>query len=136
MSIKPRFSHEIITQKKDIEIRRKIGKDFLTENIVFIYSSSPEKKIIGSFQISSIFEFDLHEVTDELLLRSCLSRNEMLDYIKNDKAYAIKIKNIQLVNPISLETLKNKLLNFRPPQSYMYIDTHLLNIISNQSKEE
>lgn len=136
MSIKPRFSHEIITQKKDIEIRRKIGKDFLTENIVFIYSSSPEKKIIGSFQISSIFEFDLHEVTDELLLRSCLSRNEMLDYIKNDKAHAIKIKNIQLVNPISLETLKNKLLNFRPPQSYMYIDTHLLNIISNQSKEE
>ncbi|ENQ6443159.1 hypothetical protein ACEPNH_003560 [Citrobacter freundii] len=136
MSIKPRFSHEIITQKKDIEIRKKIGKEFLAGNNVFIYSTSPEKKIIGSFQIDSIFEFDMYEVTDELLLRSCLSRNEMLNYIKNDKAYAIKIKNIQVISPISLETLRNKLLNFRPPQSYMYINTHLLNIISNQSKEE
>lgn len=60
----------------------------------------------------------------------------MLNYIKNDKAYAIKIKNIQAIRPISLEILRNKLLNFRPPQSYMYINTHLLNIISNQSKEE
>lgn len=136
MSIKPRFSHQIITQKKDIEIRKKIGKEFLAGNNVFIYSTSPEKKIIGSFQIDSIFEFDMYEVTAELLLRSCLSRNEMLNYIKNDKAYAIKIKNIQAIRPISLEILRNKLLNFRPPQSYMYINTHLLNIISNQSKEE
>ncbi|MBW7639066.1 hypothetical protein [Citrobacter portucalensis] len=136
MSIKPRFSHQIITQKKDIEIRKKIGKEFLAGNNVFIYSTSPEKKIIGSFQIDSIFEFDMYEVTAELLLRSCLSRNEMLNYIKNDKAYAIKIKNIQVILPISLEILRNKLLNFRPPQSYMYINTHLLNIISNQSKEE
>lgn len=135
MSIKPRFSHEIITQKKDIEIRKKIGKEFLPGNNVFIYSTSPEKKIIGLFQIDSILEFDMYEVTDELLLRSCLSRNEMLNYIKTDKAYAIKIKNVQLINPLSLEKLRNKLLNFTPPQSYMYINTHLLNIISNQSKE-
>lgn len=59
----------------------------------------------------------------------------MLNYIKTDKAYAIKIKNVQLINPLSLEKLRNKLLNFTPPQSYMYINTHLLNIISNQSKE-
>lgn len=129
MSIKPKYSHKIITQKKTIEIRKKIGIKFKIDEYIYIYSSAPDKKIVGYFQIDSIIEFDKDKITNELLLESCLSKNEMLNYIKDDKAYGIKIKNIYLSKTISLQEIRNVFRNFNPPQSFRYIQADMLDYL-------
>lgn len=122
MSIKPLYSHQIITQKKTIEIRKKIGTKFSKNEDVYIYSSFPDQKIIGKFQIESLIHFDKNEITEDLLSQSCLTKEEMLNYIQDKKAFSIKIKNVILLHPLSLNEIKSELVNFRPPQSYRYLD--------------
>ncbi|EMM1341387.1 hypothetical protein [Enterobacter roggenkampii] len=134
MSIKPRYSHEIITQNKKIEIRKKIGKYFTPNSYIFIYSSSPEKKIIGFFQIDAIIRFDKDSIDDNLLLKSCLTKKEMIDYIENEKAFGIKIKNVNVIQPITLDEMKTLFKDFTPPQSFRYIDPNMLVFLKKRLK--
>ena len=54
LSIKPEYAKAIMSGKKRVEFRRKIFKRPV--NKVYVYSSSPVKKIIGFFIIDSIIE--------------------------------------------------------------------------------
>ncbi len=55
LSIKPKYVNEIINGNKRYEFRKVI---FRNRNVttVYIYSSSPEKQIVGSFEIGDIIE--------------------------------------------------------------------------------
>ncbi|UWX93463.1 hypothetical protein N2K86_00430 [Enterobacter mori] len=134
MSIKPRYSHEIIAQNKTIEIRKKIGKYFMPNSYIFIYSSSPEKKIIGFFQIDSIIRIDKDSFDDNLLMKSCLTKKEMIEYIENQKAFGIKIKNVNVIQPITLDEMKILFKDFTPPQSFRYIDPNMLVFLKTKLK--
>ncbi len=105
-----------------MEIRKKIGNKFLKNEYVYIYSSYPDQKIIGKFQIDSLIEFDKTQITEDILLQSCLTKEEIFSYIKDKKAYGIKIKNVTSLRPLSLIEIKSELVTFTPPQSYRYID--------------
>jgi predicted transcriptional regulator len=132
MSIKPRYSHKIITQNKTIEIRKKIGKYFNQNEYVFIYSSHPDKKIIGFFQIDSIISFDNNHIDDDILVKSCLTKDELLGYINNKTGYGIKIKNVKNIQPITLHELKYNFKDFTPPQSFRYIDSSMLDFLKKR----
>lgn len=56
LSIKPEFTHKIFDGTKKYEFRKKVFKD---ENIrkVIVYASSPEKKVLGEFDIDRILVF-------------------------------------------------------------------------------
>ncbi|WNJ79720.1 ASCH domain-containing protein [Cedecea neteri] len=131
LSIRPKYSELIISQKKTIEIRKKIGRNFNENEWVYIYSSSPKKSIVGKFQIEKIQSFSMNSLSQDLLDSSCLSRDEMYEYVGDKIAFAIFIKNIEVVNNISLERLRTSLPSFYPPQSFCYASEAFLRFIED-----
>lgn len=119
LSIKPKFAEAIIDGRKRYEFRKIkfANKDI---NWVYIYSTSPVKKIIGIFKISSIIEDSPSALWDRLKDHAGISEEEFFNYFRdNEKGFALEIKDVQkFENPIDPKTL---IPNFVPPQSFHYI---------------
>lgn len=119
LSIKPMYVDEILAGKKIFEFRKSIfKKKDISE--VFIYSSSPVKKIVASFEIARIIADSPQKLWDKCQKYGGISENDFFDYFKNsDIGYAIEITNLnKFSEPINPYKIKK---DFRPPQSYCYL---------------
>ena len=119
MSIKPKYVKSILDGTKKFEFRKKIFKRTDIDEII-IYSSSPEKKIVGVFKIGRILEDTPENLWDLCKDNSGISKEDFFKYFKNYfRGYAIEIKNLKIfskkINPYEM------IQGFRPPQSYCYI---------------
>ena len=119
LSIKPVYVDEILTGRKTFEFRKSI---FKKEGIakVFIYSSSPVKKIVASFEIARIIANSPQKLWEKCQKYGGISENDFFDYFKNSEiGYAIEIANLKkFPEPINPYKIKK---DFRPPQSYRYL---------------
>jgi type I restriction enzyme S subunit len=119
LSIKPKFAEAIIDGRKRYEFRKSkfANKDI---NRVYIYATSPIKKIIGIFKISNIIEESPSALWDLLKDHAGISEEEFFNYFGNKgTGFAIEIKSVEkFENPIDPKTL---IPNFVPPQSFHYI---------------
>lgn len=118
LSIKPEYAFKIFTGEKKFEFRRIIFKN-PDIKVVIVYASSPVQRVIGEFEVDSIYSLEptlLWEKTKEF---SGISKEFFFDYFdKREIAHAIKIKKTkQYKIPLNL---KEK-FNLTPPQSYVYI---------------
>lgn len=122
LSIKPQYANAILSGEKTVEFRKAVFKKKVDR--VYIYSSSPEKHIIGYFTIETIEA----ETPDILWQRynkvGSINKDDFFDYYTGkQKGFAIKVKDViafkQPVNP------KDIIENFKAPQSYMYIDKYI-----------
>lgn len=119
LSIKPQFVQEIIAGRKKFEFRKKIFKQQIQK--VYIYSSSPECKIIGEFVLGHIVEGTPISVWKKTNKHSGITKAFFDSYFLNrKKAYALKINDFikyeKPVNPYAI------LSDFTPPQSYRYVE--------------
>lgn len=123
LSIKPKFAEAIIDGRKRYEFRKSkfANKDI---NRVYIYATSPIKKIIGIFKISNIIEESPSALWDLLKDHAGISEEEFFNYFGNKgTGFAIEIKGVEkFENPIDPKTL---IPNFVPPQSFHYIKIQL-----------
>ncbi len=120
LSIKPKYVKAIISGDKRYEFRKTI---FKAENInyVYIYSSSPVKKIVASFKIGTIIEDNPTSLWENVKDHAGLSDKDFFQYFEGKtRGYAIEIKDFdEFKNPYDPW---QKLSNFIPPQSYCYFD--------------
>ena len=119
LSIKPEFAHKIFEGTKKFEFRKKIFKDTSIKKVI-VYSSSPEQKVIGEFEIDSILSDTPDRIWKQTKAYSGIIQEFYNDYFKDcNKAYAIKIASIKKYH-------KPKCLadyNIRSaPQSFTYVD--------------
>ncbi|AKB32341.1 Type I restriction-modification system, specificity subunit S [Methanosarcina siciliae HI350] len=119
LSIKPIYVNEILAGKKIFEFRKSIFKKKDISK-VFIYSSSPVKKIVASFEIARIIADSPQKLWDKCQKYGGISETDFFDYFKNsDIGYAIEITNLnEFSEPINPYKMKK---DFRPPQSYCYL---------------
>lgn len=119
LSIKPKYVDEILAGKKKFEFRKSIFKKRDISK-VFIYSSSPVKKVVASFEIAGIIEASPQELWDKCHKLAGIPKQDFFDYFKNsDVGYAIEISNLEkLPEPIDPYDLKK---DFSAPQSYCYL---------------
>jgi type I restriction enzyme, S subunit len=120
LSIKPRYVKSIIEGEKRYEFRKTIFKN-REINQVFIYSSSPVKKIVAAFEIGGIFEDHPVDLWDIVKDHAGIDDRDFFEYFKGrSRAFAIEIENLQEFSaPLDpWETIPG----FVPPQSYCYID--------------
>jgi type I restriction enzyme S subunit len=68
LSIKPKYANQIVKGNKKYEFRKSVFKNRDLE-MVYIYSSSPVKRIIGAFAIKMIFSVILEAKKRALPLR-------------------------------------------------------------------
>lgn len=123
LSIKPKYAESIISGRKKYEFRKVIFKKNYFD-IVYIYSTSPVKKIIGAFRVGDIIEDRPESLWDRLNEFSGLNEREFFNYFQNNKkGFAIEIKNVEKfedsIDPVEL------IPDFVPPQSFCYINFSL-----------
>lgn len=120
LSIRPKYVTEIVNGNKRYEFRKSVFKQRDNVDKVYIYASSPVKRIVGAFTIENIIEEH-----PEALWRLCkdlsgIAEVEFFDYFRNkDKGYAIEIGVLELFDPVNP---KDHVPDFVPPQSFSYTD--------------
>lgn len=127
LSIKPKYCDAIRKGQKKFEFRRKIFQR--KPEKVYMYSTSPVKKIVGSFGVKEIIEDSPKELWYNYGNFSGLSENEFFDYFDgSETGFAIAIKDVNMFTPINP---KGIIPNFVAPQSYCYLK-HEVNLIKER----
>jgi predicted transcriptional regulator len=118
LSIKPKYAELIKSGLKKYEFRRKIFKKS-RKCTAYIYSTSPDRKIIGFFDASTIHADLPSKIWNSFGKYSGLSEDEFFKYFKNcGNAFAIEIKNLVIFDEPCDPS--KYFLKFNPPQSYCY----------------
>jgi len=118
LSIKPEFAFKIFEGTKKFEFRRVLFKNKDVKNIV-VYASAPISKVIGEFEIDSIFQQDLNSLWSKTSKFSGITQDYYTDYFEGkDEGYAIKVKNPKMYeNRLCIK----ESFGLNPPQSFVYV---------------
>lgn len=120
LSVKPKYAELIKSGLKKYEFRRKFSKK-TSGSKIFIYSTSPVKKIIGAFEASTIYEDLPLNIWNLFGEQSGLSEEEFFQYFKDCRtAFAIEIRNLVIFQ--EPWDPSDYFLEFNPPQSYYYFN--------------
>ncbi|MDZ7721467.1 MAG: ASCH domain-containing protein [candidate division KSB1 bacterium] len=119
LSIKPIYAKAIMSGIKKVEFRKKIFKKPVDK--VFVYSSSPEKKIIGYFRIGEIVEDSPERLWEKFSKVGGISKKDFFEYYKNvETGFSIGIDTYEEfeegVDPADFFE------KFCAPQSYIYLE--------------
>ena len=118
LSIKPKYVNEMITGNKKYEFRKHIFKNREIGK-VYIYSSSPVRRIIGLFTLGEIIEDNPLNLWENYKAYSGMRKDEFFNYFNGkEKGFAIEIRDLHLFDvQIEPEMLFS---DFVPPQSFCY----------------
>jgi len=127
LSIKPKYCNAITSGLKKYEFRRRIfGRKV---DSVYMYSTSPVKKIVGRFTVKSILEDSPKALWENYGDLSGLHETEFFEYFDGaEKGFAIEIAKAETLMPIDP---KNLIPNFCPPQSYRYFSESIAKMIAS-----
>ncbi|TKY92326.1 MAG: hypothetical protein C5S46_01185 [Candidatus Methanomarinus sp.] len=121
LSIKPKYIKEMRAGNKKYEFRKNIWKNSTKVGKVYIYSSSPIKKIVGIFTLGNVYEDNPGNLWKNFKDFSGLDEEEFFNYFKNcEKGFAIEIKTIEFFD-VPIDPFQD-FSNFKPPQSFYYIN--------------
>ena len=115
MSFWPQVFNRIISGEKLLEYRRVFPKNC---QCALMYISSPVKAICGIVYFDDIYHLD------KLVGQFDEKTDKRIENYLNNYHYAGSIKSIQIIEPITLDHLRNSVPNFTAPQSYLYLDNY------------
>ncbi|HOC93511.1 MAG TPA: hypothetical protein PKH33_14240 [bacterium] len=119
LSIKPIYVKKILEGTKKYEFRKTIFRSDV--KTIWIYESSPTKKIVGAFDVGKIITDTPESLWDNFKSKAGISKDDFFCYFDGkSKGYALEIKKLKLfkepINP------QDAIEDFHPPQSFCYFD--------------
>jgi len=125
LSIKPKYVKEILSGAKQYEFRKQIFKKESAKT-VFIYSSSPQNKIVACFRVGKIVEGHPDFLWEQFREVSGISEQEFFEYFSDRvTGYAIRIDDLEpFPEPVDPHVMFER---FVAPQSFCYVENMLLN---------
>ena len=115
LSIHPKWINKIRSGEKTVELRKRLPKNI---NRIFVYATSPVKKIIGIIYIKHIIKSDIFDLYDSTIGKTGCSDDEFLNYFLNsDFGYGIVIDYFQKIKQFAI---------VNPPQSFKYCTPDIL----------
>ena len=120
LSIKPKYVKSILDGTKKYEFRKQIFRNN-SKKTVYIYASSPTKKIVACFCPGEIIEGHPDYLWEQFWDVSGLSEEEFFEYFSGkENGYAIRIDDLeQFIEPMDPHKMFER---FVPPQSFCYVD--------------
>lgn len=113
MSIRPVHSEAIFAGTKTVELRRR-RPSFPAGTRVLVYSSSPERRVDGAFEVGRVIEDDPGALWAAIGDRSGVDRAAFEEYFAGcQTAFAIEVEKPRRIRPTRL--------SIRPPQSYQFL---------------
>ena len=133
MSIKPKYAEKILKGEKTAEFRRRTSS-IKKGDQVFIYSSSPQKALVGKFIVNEVISDTVENLWNLKGEEGCISYEEFMKYYDGTSSgYCLVLKEIIAFSaPIKLEELRMQIKNFKVPQSWRYLQSDELSVISSQ----
>lgn len=123
ISIKPTYANLIFNGHKKIELRKKIPTNLKPGSIIVVYSTSPQKEIIGAFTVKRIIREEIHKLWNLTKRYNSISFEDFFEYFGGMKyGFGIEVdKTWRFNKPIDLDDIKKRSNNFVVPQSYRYL---------------
>lgn len=121
LSIRPRFAEAILNGSKTYELRRRFPK-LEPGTTVYLYSSSPDMAIVGSFVTAEIQHADKRTIWRQLRNYLGLDEEEFNDYLDN-RTHAVGIKTTQVRRfrtSVRLSEIRDS-MKVEAPQSFRYL---------------
>lgn len=131
LSIKPCFSDLIYDGSKTVELRKKVSNKFKPDEKIYIYSSSPVKKISGHTFIKEIQILPVSEIKKIHIESACISEVDFDYYYRNHEfGIILWLYNTKQYNiGIPLRILKN--FGFHAPQSFCYVPEKIRHLLED-----
>ena len=124
ISLKPCYADLVFEGLKKVELRRRIASQ-ISDRDVFIYVSSPARKLRGGFRVGQVWEGSPEAVWSIVAELAALDRQEFDAYFQGQTvAYALEVTNVwEYQSPVGLSWLRDRLDDFVVPQSWRYAKT-------------
>ncbi len=122
LSLKPHYAELVFQGIKEAELRRRIIP-FIENRSVYIYVSSPVRKIRGGFRVGQVWKNTPEKIWDQVSDLAQIEKSDFDAYYSGSKvAYALQVTDVwEYKNPISLNNLRNRFSGFVVPQSWRYV---------------
>lgn len=135
LSIKPQYVEKIKAGTKKYEFRKLGFRSIENSEKVFIYSSSPVKRIIGSFKTNKIVEDQPIKLWEQCKEGAGIEEKDFFSYFNNkEKGLAIFVEDLELFKkPVDPKEIKE---DFIPPQSFCYIEEDFITKMRELSSED
>ena len=137
LSVRPRFAHALLNGTTTVEVRRRFP-EVPAGTAIVIYSSSPEKAMLGTLRIQRFTRTTADEFWRLHSASAGIDRAELSSYLDGTShCSALEVENPQpWARPVTLEELRLE-LNLEPAQSFRYLDScqyaHLLRLAASQT---
>lgn len=121
LSLKPCYADLVFRGLKRAELRRRIP--CVENRDVFIYVSSPVRRLRGGFRVEHTWRGSPEEVWKEVEGLAGVERDEFdAYYAGRTVAYALRISEVwEHDDPVDLEALRRRFSDFAVPQSWRYV---------------
>lgn len=121
LSVKPQYTRLIMSGDKTVELRRRFPLSAPRGTIAYIYSTSPERAMVGSAEIADVRKLDVEDIWRYYKTVACISRQDFEGYFEGlHQGYALEFNNVRAFEtPVPLEYLRKR-FGFEPPQSFLY----------------
>ena len=137
LSIRPEYANKIFEGKKKVELRR-VRSRLKAGDLVIVYVSSPEKALVGSFEVERVITVEnlpkeLNNLWQQVKEQAGIKRKQFDIYYEGASVgIGIFFKNIRIFpQRLELESLRKQLPNIRPPQSYRYLTPTEVNSVES-----
>lgn len=122
LSVRPKYADKIFKHTKTVELRRVRPKHLQKGDLVLIYVSSPIQALAGTFKVERVVEEPLKKLWQQVKKQAGVTRQEFNTYYEGvSTGVGIFFEEVQrFQEPITLQTIRQHLLLFQPPQSFRY----------------
>lgn len=121
LSIKPMYSSKILHGTKTVELRRRFPVNVPAGTIAYIYSTTPDKALVGFAEIDSVVKKSVNGIWREYKNEACITKGDFDKYFSGQEfGYALRLtKAVPFKEAIDLIELRER-FGFEPPQSFLY----------------
>lgn len=121
LSIRPEYSRKILQGRKTVELRRRFPLSAPRGTLAYIYSTSPERAIVGRAEIIDVIKLPVREIWRRFSDVAFIAREDFDTYFEGlGHGFALKFANAKpLPRQLDLAELRER-FGFEPPQSFLY----------------
>ena len=121
LSVKPQYANPLVDGTKTIELRKKFPTEIEKGTTIYIYSSFPEKKVIGEVKIKKVEMLTIAKLWKVSCSKAFISWSDFKDYFNNKEfGYAIHVyKAKRYEEALNLKGINPEIS--QAPQSYRYL---------------
>ena len=121
-AVRPSIAEALVQGQKGVEFRR-VRPSLGPGAIIYVYSSSPVRAIIGTFVSGDVISGAPNSLWREFAAVAGITRSLFASYFDGStRGCAIAVEQpTAWQTPLSLDWIRSHIPGFRPPQSYMFI---------------